>query len=301
MSHEALGRLLLRRLEESPQNRGEPLSVAELHRVLIPYHECRDELGLATKAEYDLALLRLLRSGEVVAVQEEALAKAVERELESPEPGLAFLRNFAAAQLLVRPEVAVAGAAGEAPGRASVPDAEAGGVSGRKVSVPGAEAGRAEAGGAEARRGAAPSEDWLEALDPRPAGAPEAGTGGSRVPPAPPARAGEERAAEPGRGEGAAGAGRRQPGARGPRPEAGGTGPQAGATGPRSEAGGAGPEAASLAERCRECGSGLPERAGLRFCPFCGTDQTVRPCRACGEKLELAWSFCPRCGREAAS
>lgn len=59
----------------------------------------------------------------------------------------------------------------------------------------------------------------------------------------------------------------------------------------------AGPTPARERERCSECGRPRPDRAGARFCPFCGADQTERRCADCGETLEPAWSYCPVCGR----
>lgn len=81
------------------------ISVAELHRVLLPYHECRDRLGLASKGEYDVALLELLADPGLIQIDQD-LAQAVRRELTTPEPGLAVLKNFAAAKLKLRSEVA---------------------------------------------------------------------------------------------------------------------------------------------------------------------------------------------------
>jgi hypothetical protein len=47
---------------------------------------------------------------------------------------------------------------------------------------------------------------------------------------------------------------------------------------------------------CPDCHRSLPERAGLRFCPFCGVDVFVTSCSACGEELDRDWSFCIVCG-----
>jgi hypothetical protein len=49
---------------------------------------------------------------------------------------------------------------------------------------------------------------------------------------------------------------------------------------------------------CQWCRAELPTRPNLNFCPFCGTDLKVVPCRSCGEELEPAWRFCPACGTE---
>jgi RNA polymerase subunit RPABC4/transcription elongation factor Spt4 len=97
--HEALHALLLRRLDEIDVAPGAGVGVAELHRRLIPYPLCRETLGLATKAEYDLALLRLLADEARVRVTERGLREAVRRELEAPEPALGILHRFAASEV----------------------------------------------------------------------------------------------------------------------------------------------------------------------------------------------------------
>lgn len=98
MPDHALIALLTRRLADEGLPAESPISIAELHRRLVPYVVCRDALGLATKAEYDMALLRLL-ANPGLQVQERALREAVERELTSPEPGLAILQRFAASEV----------------------------------------------------------------------------------------------------------------------------------------------------------------------------------------------------------
>lgn len=47
---------------------------------------------------------------------------------------------------------------------------------------------------------------------------------------------------------------------------------------------------------CSWCRETLPSRENLNFCPFCGTDVDVVPCRSCGEALEPGWLFCIACG-----
>lgn len=264
----SLGDLLVRRLRESGQPVEEPITVAELHKVLLPYHRCRDALGYATKAEYDLALLRLLDDPDRVKIHERELAEAVEEQLESPEPGLGFLRNFAAAQLRLR--------VGEGEGgedRAGSPGAS-GSENGGSARGTGTGAGTGEATGAavsaaEGEGGTeSPERDWLEAYEP-----PGGGTAPTGTEPSP-------------------AAGTASPGGR---PSAGGPGDGSG-----SGSGEAGPSERSWepGERCWGCERELPDRASLRFCPFCGADQTVRRCARCEEVLEPGWSYCPRCGAE---
>lgn len=102
MRTKGLPDLLAKRLFEESMSPNVPVSVAELHKRLLPYHVCRSELGLATKAEYDLAMLELLRDERYTKVDEVALRKAVSEELASPEPGLAFLQRFAASEIRLR-------------------------------------------------------------------------------------------------------------------------------------------------------------------------------------------------------
>lgn len=52
-------------------------------------------------------------------------------------------------------------------------------------------------------------------------------------------------------------------------------------------------------ERCRSCNETLPDGRPITFCPHCGENLTTKNCPACGAELELAWKFCPSCGRPA--
>ncbi len=99
MNEQALYALLLRRLGEEGMSGTAGIAVAELHRRLIPYPSARESLGFTTKAEYDVALLRLLADETLVALDERGLRESVRRELASPEPGLGLLHRFAASEL----------------------------------------------------------------------------------------------------------------------------------------------------------------------------------------------------------
>jgi len=105
--HYELARLVSRRLVETGEAVETPITIAELHRRLVPYPVCRSELGLASKAEYDVALLRMLVEEKLAVLDDPALVRAASEELESPEPGLAFLQKFAASELRVGPEAIV--------------------------------------------------------------------------------------------------------------------------------------------------------------------------------------------------
>lgn len=54
-------------------------------------------------------------------------------------------------------------------------------------------------------------------------------------------------------------------------------------------------------ENCPWCREALPQQAGVKFCPFCGSDVQLVPCPACGEELRLNWRFCIACGTEVES
>lgn len=115
----AMGALLRDRLGASDLEARRSFTVAELRRSLLPYPLCRERLELASKAEYDVALLRLLADGTLLESDDGELLEEVEEELASPEPALGVLDDHAAAA--VRPGRRLAG------GAASAGDGGAGG------------------------------------------------------------------------------------------------------------------------------------------------------------------------------
>ena len=135
--------LLRRRMADERLRPGYPVGVAELHKRLLPYHACRDSLGYATKAEYDVALLRLLADEQRVAVSEPALREAVHSEIRQPEPGLAFLHRFAASEIRVKDvsevdpgRAAAAADQGGASGPRAAPEPEAAATACRRCAAP---------------------------------------------------------------------------------------------------------------------------------------------------------------------
>jgi hypothetical protein len=78
----------------------DPLTVADLYQLLIPYRSVRTELGIMELAPYEHALLRLL-AGErgYVRLLEPAVAAEIQRELEAASPILGIYRDYAGATL----------------------------------------------------------------------------------------------------------------------------------------------------------------------------------------------------------
>lgn len=60
-----------------------------------------------------------------------------------------------------------------------------------------------------------------------------------------------------------------------------------------------GPSGGPTVDHCPECDGALPDRENLRFCPRCGANLFVVPCRHCGEPLERGWLYCVSCGEPA--
>lgn len=48
---------------------------------------------------------------------------------------------------------------------------------------------------------------------------------------------------------------------------------------------------------CPACAERLPTDRPVVFCPFCGRNVGVLTCVRCGDELDAAWRFCPRCGQ----
>jgi hypothetical protein len=269
-----------------------PVTVAEIYQELVPYRMLRGEAGFAMNADYEHALLRLLGGeDELVTLEPPGARDVILRELRSANPNVTIYREYAACDAWVRPlEEWVLDAldeeeddAGEGAGVDAVMPAPPGGASGPVTPAPpggpsDAE-GRTDAAGA---RGAAPPQATPTATFALADPAAEPATDHGRRTPAEPAaqggaRTSPDREAAPAGGPPDVGA------------EAAARRPAAGAASPASAVGG----------RCVFCDSGLPQGRAIRFCPWCGGDQQMRPCGACGEALEAGWSFCVACGSQA--
>lgn len=48
---------------------------------------------------------------------------------------------------------------------------------------------------------------------------------------------------------------------------------------------------------CIDCAHPLPNDRDIRFCPWCGVDQTTKQYPGCGSEVKATWRFCVTCGR----
>jgi hypothetical protein len=253
-----------------------PVTVAEIYQELVPYRQVREEMGFSMNADYEHALLSLLAgAGERVRLEPQTARDVIARELKMPNPNVSIYREYAACDVWVlEPEEAAAGT--DAP----ADDDESGlewleGLGEEELgSALGTFAFLDQPDRPEPRTGDAPPPPPRP--EPRPEPAPPPPPPQPRPEPAPPQPRAAQPAAEPAAPREVAGA---QPAA------------------PERE-----PDAAAAAEgRCAFCDSSLPAGRQVRFCPWCGGDQSTRPCGACGEVVEQQWLFCVACGTPAAS
>jgi predicted RNA-binding Zn-ribbon protein involved in translation (DUF1610 family) len=100
-SPQSLARLLSDRLAAA----GDPMRSVTLRQLLenhLAYARVRTELQMAGKGEYDVAILGLLADPTLLAV-DPALEAAARRELDNPEPALAFAEALAERVLRLNP------------------------------------------------------------------------------------------------------------------------------------------------------------------------------------------------------
>ena len=292
--HAPVERLYVRLNEALQRSRRDPydapVTVAEIYQELIPYRLVRTEAGFDMNADYEHALLRLLAGeGERVRLEPAHVAEELQRELRSANPNLSAYRSYAACDAWVARPEHVASLAEQSPSHeaAGTPTAETSDwqMMSEMRDTPAPEAATAGRG-----RFALAEESAGRGAEAAPATPPEV------VREAAPARAGGRspevvREAAPSRAAGRS-------------PEVVGEAAPAKPAGPPSETPPVREPAvadAARAEsaRCAYCDSTLPAQRPARFCPYCGADQTTRPCTACGEVIEPGWVFCIACGASA--
>jgi hypothetical protein len=237
-----------------------PVSVAEIYQELVPYRTVRGEFGFSMNADYEHALLRLLGGeDELVRLEPASARDVIRRELSSPNPNVSIYREYAGCDAWVRP---AARSDGNPSGNRTHEDAVMSwidDVAGDDDTDAGADIDTAEAHGARSAR--APASSLFALAEPEAVDAAAVN--------APPAR------------------------------ESGSAGAQSAEEAARRMAAVPAAVPALAGGRCVFCDSGLPQKRPVRFCPYCGGDQHMRPCSACAEPLEAGWSFCVACGAEA--
>jgi hypothetical protein len=255
-------RALVRELQAQGGTLDTPFTVAEIYQNLVPYRTHRDELSVEMNADYEHALLRLLGGeGDFLTIESRTARQEIQDELASPNPNTGLFRDFAAADVRLNPHLL-----DEALMELSSQEGE---MTAEEAPVEQAE-GTEDVGVSQAEdHGVGEGEEEeAEALD-SPGLAPEVSE--------------DMTAAAEAEGE------------------EGSWGDDL-VEGEKSvEAGAAEEEDRSPFEACPWCRENLPQRGGVKFCPFCGSNVQLVPCPTCGEELELNWRFCIACGMEVDS
>jgi hypothetical protein len=269
-------RALVREIQVShPEGLTAPFSVAEIYQNLVPYRTHRDELGVEMNADYEYALLRLLAGeGDYLGLESHTARQEIREELDSPNPNTGLYRDFAAADVRLNPELLEVGFLDEIAGEAAARMEELGGQGSQEDNAEGHLVDAEHEGETVAPGDEGSEEESSESEDEGEeqgflAEVPEDGSASEVIE--------EEDLVEameatdiPTEGDGDAGTGGEENG----RPPF---------------------------ETCPWCRENLPQRPGVSFCPFCGSNVQLVPCPACGEELELNWRFCIACGTEVAS
>ena len=305
-----------------------PFSTEELYQVIVPYRHNRQELGIDTNQDYELALMRLLSGERGYLVVDRDMREALTRELESSNPDTSLFRAFGDRSVSVSADAV---SLLEPSARAN-DDARMGPPPQPQRGAEGT-AGRAPSGGDRAPvRQQPPSRPRSGGMGTPPApslstaipvaGMPLPPMPPPQVRPAPPPTAAYAPPVEPvvplapprpAPVRAAPGAGPSAPNPASARPFGGAGGGAAGTSAFNGFRGGPTnsphPDMAStrrsitaavLGGRCRYCSGTLPDGRQLTFCPHCGQDLTVQQCPACSTELELGWKFCTTCGRGVA-
>jgi hypothetical protein len=258
-------RALVREIRaQHPEYLEEPFTVAEIYQNLVPYRTHRDEIGVEMNADYEHALLQLLAGeGDFLTMESRTARQEIREELDSPNPNTGLYRDFAAADVRLNPERM--------------------GEMSERWEGPGGDGQAAETGPLLTE-----SEGPYLLVDlngePDQVGEVDAGeesSGREETPPGPLEIDSEAAPSES------------RPGVLPPED------PVAAGEDEFVEEEESTVEVESLVlENCPWCRENLPDQAGVRFCPFCGSNVQLVPCPDCGEELETTWRFCIACGTE---
>lgn len=317
----------LRRTRKDPF--GSPVTVAEIYQDLIPYRSVRTALGFQMNADYEHTVLRML-SGEkeLVRLEPEQAREELRAELDMPNPNVGLFRKFAACDVWILNASLTLQEGGAPPDLAPLdvaPLADLGPLEPLEPLTPVP----APAPPPPARPpGPQVPEPSSYAAQPAPAYPPpepaqeEADLPVIELEPEPVVAMGEAAGetgdallwaeAEP-EGEWDSAEGelileeevqdqQAVPDTTPPQPaEAGGHEPtqQENAANMVDMNQAQGNVATAQATgSCAFCQGALPAGRVVRFCPFCGADQSMTPCPSCREPLDPSWKFCIACGHQ---
>jgi hypothetical protein len=260
-------------------------TVAEIYQSLVPYRTHRDQIGVEMNGDYEDALLRLLAGeGEYLEMESDTARERIRLELRSSNPNTGLYREYAAVGVRVNREKA---------------QEVTGPTSDQKADLPSQ---------ADAQEELPVSDEELDELVGRTLGAAARETGealqlGDLL------GEDEDEPARP-KKEGSTQARVDDPA---PEPETTAvTANHSSQALSRAET----PTTPEVEERarpsvleipddiqmdeapshCPECTHSLPDRDSLCFCPYCGINVFVLPCKECDEILERGWNFCIACG-----
>ncbi len=264
-------------LDKQPEYIHAAFKVAEIYQTLVPYRSHRDALGVEMNGDYEDTLLRLLAgAGDLLILESDSALEEIRKELDSTTPNTGRFRDFASADVRLNQAVLPEGVL------TSVGSTSEASASPAESTMPTPLAVDADTSMSEKNGRIRSSESGLaeivanESPDP-PATTPP--TKSLKFEPAPLAAPAPER---PALGETAA-----QPTGSVDRVVAT---PQ---TTDSSQSSGA------QMSNCQWCNAVMPDRANVHYCPYCGTSTSVKPCKSCGDEMELAWRYCVSCGTEA--
>jgi hypothetical protein len=305
----------LRRTRKDPF--GTPVTVAEIYQDLVPYRSVRTALGFQMNADYEHTVLRLLAGeGDLARLEPQEAREELRSELDMPNPNVGLFRKFAACDVWVLRYDLTLGAgdtagsppaAEETPARMPERQAQSGGepqsheeprewMSQSQLAyaanpvepepalddLPDLELENELVAADQEDEAAAVRGDALIWAEPEPAGEWDAAEGELLLD-----EEVQDRPTESDTSEEPASAGSTEPRQQ----------PEAAVMFDSSQSQGS-VATAHAGGSCAFCQGSLPGGRVVRFCPFCGKDQTLKPCGSCREPLDPSWKFCIGCGSQ---
>ena len=266
-------------LEKQPEYIHSAFKVAEIYQTLVPYRSHRDALGVEMNGDYEDTLLRLLAgAGDLLILESDSALTEIRKELDSTTPNTGRFRDFASADVrlnqAVLPEGVLTTASSASKGESRPQPLMA----------------VANASGDESK----PKLSDLVVEEAVAVKSKDRGRGRGR---------GRDKHKRPGKTlkfEAAPKADESAPTKASP--------PMPAKTTPDTKVperkelvakeASSSPSSGTHMSNCMWCSAALPERPNVNYCPYCGTSTAVKPCKACGDEMELAWRYCVTCGTE---